>query len=473
MIPNLSNALRLRFPMLWNLRIVPMAAIILALYAFLFGLGFLFQGDDLDHSGSGGASIYFLAFICGLLVFIGWLMVYSRNNGFRFFAPRSTPQLWGEWLLIMLISSSLCALPLAYSAGALSRIYTGNSVAEAQANRTLLDAVQILIPYDTSQYQYVASLHQPLPIPANLVLLPEQLPMDDYAVRPDANERLIITGYKGTSLLFFHNQDEHKPLQPNQQQLLNWLKTGQSEPILALMTQYQQLLKKHQRSPRQSPESWWATLNQPPFFVLSDGYVEAETEAAEPSTSTPIPTIRPLDYTEYRNWEALSERQDLILNQQDYRLDWLWLPFSLALFWGLMLSLAVFSFRLSSGKNWLKAALSAGVLLLVSGFLGVSGSGTSLFTLFWLAVFGGTLLLMLHQCRHGHPKGYTTIAMHFIFWLPPWLLLMLFDAISRERDDELFAPFGLTYLSTVWLGMALLMPMLIALVRRWKALPEA
>ncbi|MBP6116853.1 MAG: hypothetical protein KA498_09445 [Neisseriaceae bacterium] len=464
MIAHLTTALRQRFPMLWNIRIVPMTLIILGLYAFLFTLGFLFQGNTLEHIESNSPSIYFLAFISGLLVFIGWLMVYSRNNGFRFFAPRSVGQLWGEWAIVLFITSSLCALPLAYTAGAISRIHGGSNVAEAQKNRRLLDAIQILMPYDIEPYRYVSGQHQPLPIPSTLTLQPKTLPMDDYAVRANAgpNDQLIITGYKGTSLLFFHHLDSNNPLTVSQQQLLTWLRNGQSEPILALMHDYQQLLQTHQRHMSRSPEAWWASLNQPPFYILSDG-----------DDNTPVPTIRPMDYQEYRDWEALSERQNVILDQDTYRFNWLWLPLSLALFWGLMLSLAVFSFRLSSGKTWLKAALSAGVLLLLSGFLSASHSGNGTFSFFWVVVWTGTLAFMLYLCRTGRPKGPSTIAMHFLFWLPPWLLLVLFDAISNSRDDELFEPFGLTYLSTTWLVMCLLMPFLIVLVRRWKALPEA
>ncbi len=468
MIAHLTTQLRQRFPMLWNIRLVPMSLIIAALYAFLFALGFLFQGKSLEYVDAGSAGIYFLSFIASLLVFIGWLMVYSRNNGFRFFAPRSVAQLWGEWLLILCLTSSLCALPLAFTAGAVSRIYASNSVVEAEKNRTLLEAIQILMPYDTEPYRYVAGQHQPLPIPANLTLQPDQLPMDDYAVRADAAERLTITGYKGTSLLFFHALDANKPLSESQLRVLGWLKTGQAEPILALMQDYQALLQHHGRQMSFSPDAWWARLNQPPFFILAPEY-GLEDEAL----SNPFTTIRPLDYADYRDWEALSERQEMVLDQHHFRFNWLWLPLSFALMWGLMLSLAVFSFRLSSGKTWLKAALSAGVLLLLSGFLGISHAGNGVFSLFWIIIWAGTLALMLYRCRHGHAKGRTTIAMHFLFWLPPWLLLVLFDHFSRMRDDELFEPFGLTYLVTTWVAMLLLMPLLIALVRRWKALPEA
>lgn len=467
MIANLTQTLRQRFPMLWNIRIVPIGLIILALHAFLFTIGFVFQGQSLEFIDSDSASIYFLSFISGLLVFIGWLMLYSRNNGFRFFAPRSITQLWCEWVLILLVICSLCVLPLTYTAGAMSRIYTGNSVSEAQANRELLDAVQVLMPYDTEQYRYIPEKHQPIPLPKDLTLNPKELPMDDYAVRLDEKQQLTITGYKGLSLLFFHYPEADKPLTASQQQLLAWLKNGQSEPILALMTDYQALLKKYQRQMSRSPETWLKDLNQPPFFIVTydEELIDAKTKV--------MPSIHSIDYNEYRDWEALSERQNLVLDQPTYRLDWLWTPISLAVFWGLILSIAVFSFRLSNGKTWLKAALSAGILLLFGGFIGVSHSGNGTFSLFWTLIWLGSLGLMYYKCRQNQPKGLTNITMHFIFWLPPWLLLVLFDFLDRKWDGYFFKPFGFNFLTTVLIGMALLMPCLIALVRRWKALPEA
>ena len=457
MMTKLIHILRLNHPMLWNIRIVPMACVILGLYVLLFALGYLGQAQYTQHLGN-SAGLYFMTFICGLLLFIGWLVVYSRNNGFRYFAPRSTAQLWGEWALILALCSSLCALPLAHVGGAMTRLALHQDMAQAQENRRLLDTVKILLPYYVDPYEYVADQHQALPIPAGMTLIPEQLNMDDYAVRPDATKQLVITGYKGHSLLFYHNPN------PEQQRLLQWLRQGSAEPVLALMTQYQTLQKKNGIQPVLTPEAWWASINQPPFFALSEGITD-------PST-VPFNTIASVDYQRIDDWETLSERQDFTLNIDNARLEMLLLPLSFALFWGMSLSLLIFSYRLSTGRVWLKAALCAGVLLLLSGFM-ASGSGVFVFTFFWVMVFALTLLVMYNQLRLGDPKRLTHIAMHYVFWLPPWLLVMTFDALSRGRDDDLFDPFGLTYIVSLWVLMPLLMPVLIAFVRRWQALPEA
>lgn len=157
MFNRINQYLLTHYPLIWNLRLPWILSVILLIHLF-FGLsGYL----SLDYSSLqkhysissiNGGQVYTLSILFSLLVIVGWLLFYLRNNAYKSFYAIGRKYLAIEFALIVLVLTGACSFFLSYHQGA--RI----KVRQLIPRMTLIQETNVLnlalafIPQDENDY---------------------------------------------------------------------------------------------------------------------------------------------------------------------------------------------------------------------------------------------------------------------------------------------------------------------------------
>lgn len=210
MIKKIQNYLLENHPLLWNTRFVPVMLIILLANVLFFIFGYLSThtafDDEYRYSYLDGDSVfllYFASIFIGILVFIGWLIYYMRNNAFRIYYPRTTGQLYLEWIICFAICAGITFIPFSMTNGCRTKWQGVTTEKQAEEALSIMRKAQILVPVEAYYYSYESDVHKPIPIPKNMPLNLDSIDLDDYSIQYDSDGQFVVNGYNGASLLFY------------------------------------------------------------------------------------------------------------------------------------------------------------------------------------------------------------------------------------------------------------------------------
>ena len=505
MIKKIQKHLLLNSPLLWNMRIIPMLFILLFVHLLFFGIGYLttkvtFTDSYYYYSPFNELGLlYFFSVLTGILILIGWLIFFSRNNGFRTFYPLKTGQLYLQWLLIFIITSGLGLIPYTMSKGYEVKWKSQASLEEAKQALETIEKVNMLIPeysydyynnnsyYKENDYAYKENSDNPIPIPENMNLNIYDLNLGKYSYYYDQKDKIQITGYIGPSLLFYkssnyssyQDRDSRKYLSLEQikkishdEKLKNWLKTGEKDSIMNVMKDFYDLHQKHNLETNISLNQWFSIIYNPPFFELKD---EPLIEKRETYSNT--------FYLQYDGLKAAYRHIEDMYGSDNEDMKWFLL---VSLCMTTILSFLIFSFRATNRKSWLIALITTGVLFFVIILLSIAFGSIHykeeriiiLFnTIFWITLFGIILSRIIMKINSKSNKGKSNIYMNIFLWLIPTIIPLSFFTVYIYADliradiniesEEVFYMF--------WISIIAMLPVMLpvsALLRKWKGLSE-
>lgn len=529
MIKSIQKYLLLHHPLLWNMRIVPMLLIVLIVNLTFFVLGYFITDTTIyDHLVSSYRSdrntlIYFITVLLGLIILIGWLVVYNRNNGLKAFYPRKSSMIYAEWLLIFVITTGLTFIPLSFSKGITAKWHSVATQEETLNTIDLLEKVRILIPDNTSAYRYNSIYDTPIPLVGNIAVHMDSNNSELFAFDYDhENNQTIVKGYIGPSLLFYadygYRYYKNLPMggdklkEKNINLLKHWLRNDERDSIYNLMQNFHRLQKKHNLSVSITPEKWMELIYRPPYFPI-DCTNRIQDSGKEDQT----------DYNCYDHergvyyWVNCATRDTLFFDsheelekqvgfsslpyfqleilQEGYKYIWdtyndddVRLLTLFCLCFSLCLSVFVFSYRATGGRAWLVAWIGAGVsiftIILMLALLSSIGKGIReeawfiFHNVIWVFIFIALLLYILMKVKNKTDKGKSIVFANVFLWLIPFLLPSAFIAVFlfnykygdvrwRNGDELLEIMFWLNIPITfvfMWISCVLL--------RKWKSLPE-
>lgn len=530
MTKNIQKYLLLHYPNIWNIRIIPMLLILVVAHLIIFGIGYLSTdisfGKAYYYSPSSDLGIlYPTSILISLLIFIGWLIFYNRNNGFKIFYPQKTGQLYGEWLMIFVITTCISCIPLTLTEGYIFKWNSATSYDEAVKAMELLDKVRVLIPNETDNFSYNSSYDTPIPIPHNMALDPDTLDLSLYAVDYNRNDGIRIEGYTGPSLLFYKDYNSsiyyyQKDIQDieaserkkinRQEQAKKWLLNGQKDSIYAIMLAFEKLQKRHGFPIKLTPDKWLERIYNPPFFpvnsstvianyqlnddevyyadeypvaVAADSVSDAITGYPENNYRTQTPLSLP--------YRELSAGYSHVLDYYDYNYnDDLQAIILICLYMSLAASIFIFSFRVTGRKQWLIMLISTGVLIFISVLSAVGiyeinrGMGSEVITMLmislWLLLFLILITKTIIKIVTNGNKGRSGIYMNLLIWMTPCLIpliyaiLVAFEELTRNYNDRFYGK-DEQFVTMLWINIPfviLIMYLVSALVRRWKSIAE-
>jgi len=463
--------------------------------------------------------IYFVSVLVGILLLIGWLVFYSRNNGFRTFYPRKSYQVYLEWIMIFIITAGIASIPYTLTEGSAARWRSVASFKEAIHAIETLNKAKVLIPNDFDNYRYNSRYHKPIPIPDSMLLSADTIDLNLFATEYSYNNGIHIKGYTGPSLLFSDSDSGYDPyyymrryedsesfkrkLRIEQEQVKDWLREGRQDSILAVMQDFHALQLKQGFKINITPEQWLRRIYHPPFFPVNpstainryqynDGYDHAEVAIVQDVTTAPVIAdddnyINPFTIPYLQYGELTSGYTQVLRYYSSYNED-AGVVMIICICFALLISVFVFSFRVTGGKPWLIAFVATGILIFAIILLGVGlfesvGYRSEeiiliLLILFWVALFIALVARIINKIMEKSNKGRSPIYMNILIWLVPFLMPLLFLTVTLHADyvdEKYFNPQEEDVMMMFKLNIifsAVVMWFISVLVRRWKSIAD-
>lgn len=157
MIQRINQYLRTHHPLLWNTRVVWVLLTNVALYLLFFLAGFItVQAREVAHYYSvwfvGGFGLPTISVLCTLLVLVGWLLYYLRNNAFKNFYRIGRFHLLREFLLLLIILFSSTIYYEFFVLGVRARVGTFTTRATFRQEVSDLNRGLAFIPINKANY---------------------------------------------------------------------------------------------------------------------------------------------------------------------------------------------------------------------------------------------------------------------------------------------------------------------------------
>lgn len=448
MFKNIQNKFLINNPLLWNSKIVPFAAIAIIFQILFFLLGysngqinFTDASDSYDYGINSGITI-FVSVLITILVFIVWLVFYARNNGFKSFYPKNNLSLYKEWLLILLF----CALNSTY---AVSYFYAKdlrarNYYSEQEINRRL-EIISLSSLFVDGSFQE-----------GNFIM--QEVDGKSFRVERDSfqyNNR----NYSLKSLLnkeirsFTYFNDKKDSLV--ELKVKRWLIENKKDSVQWVFTEFFKIANEHKLKSNIDPNKWVELVYNYPEFTKYisvgrtyrendplynyyegvndnlDYAVETEYDYANESIDTLSKTIKVVNGQEYvyskyyvphnaiaKSYGKISSAYENPDVNFEFLLSFIYLSIGL--------SLLIFSFKVTSGKNWLIALVSLGVVGIITGIFSVISSSSVTFPVIYILLFLGLLLHFIIILKSKTDKGITGITLNQILWIMPAILPTLY-----------------------------------------------
>jgi len=453
MFKNIQDKLLISNPLLWNLKIVPFACIALVFHAIFFLIGYsngevVFRDDYYSYYDGGfdSAVVIFFSVVISILIGIVWLVLYSRNNAFKSFYPKSNFSLFKEFLYILLFTSLTSTFTLTYLYATDFR--TRNYFSEEEVAKKL-EILSLSTPFLEGSF-----------VESNYVSV---LVDGQYKNQTRENFKYRDRTYNLNSLMNKRVENDNSYYGTYTDSILdqrvkNWLYNNQKDSVKWVFTEFMKIAREHNLKSNITADKWFSLVYNYPQFEdytvirksnSQDVYNDySATAVAVDVDSNGVAMPPSVDYARqppsafYVPYDSLlSGYREISKAQENPTIDLDSLYFYL--YFAIGLAIAIFSFKVTSGRNWLIAMVSLGVFSLIVGIFSALSAGTMFFIFYWLLFFG----LLIHffttiSMRTG--KGISGITLNQILWLLPSFVPILYYCILdiAKKSSNYYASSG-------------------------------
>jgi len=463
MFANIQKKLLLAHPLLWNSKIALFSVLTLIFHLIFFLLGYskgaidFTDSNDFYDYGFDDTIIVFVSVLISILMFIIWLVYYSRNNAFKSFYPKGRFSLYKEWLLILLfcILNSTYSASFFYSKDLKARNYFSEEELSKRLETISLSSLFVEGPYRESNFITEYKDGKYVQIERNSFHYGSR----NYSLKSLVNKQLQGFTY------FNDKKDSLLELKGKR-----WLIENKKDSIQLLFKEFFKISKEHNLSSNITPEKWFELIYDYPDFTkyISVGktsketsqnynyyegvnvdYTDAEIVPDEVALDTLSKTIKVVDGQEYVYskyyvpFNALTKSYGKI--SRAYENPVVNLEFIMSLLYlSIGLSLCVFSFKITSGRNWLIAFVTLGLFGIISGIISVVIGHSMAFPIIYILLFLGLLFYFVIILRAKESKGITGITINQTLWLMPAIIpisyAVLIDILKRTSGyyDNLY-----------------------------------
>ena len=404
MFKDIQKKLLLKYPLLWNTKFVPMIAIGILIHIIFFGIGYI--DGTIDFSNKNNLDIEATSIMFGVLVviiiIILWLVNYFKNNSLKSFYSKSKYSLFYEWLQIFVISVLLITFYLPFSVGKQLHQKSYYSLEETTNRCKTIATADIFIDgsfADTEIDSLASGLIDSL---GNKIVSNQNIEYNnsteysneaaidtvaDMAVAYKYKDHIIFNGKKYNEFsLLNRNTFEFTVISREQDSLnkiqaQNWLHQNNQVEVKKLMDNYLSLIREHNLATNLTLNKWFEIVYKAPEF---DEFLYIQPYLREYETDN---SYNSYDYAtkvgnRERKYSKYFVQQDVLKDKYDtvseaHTDSFFNIEMILAFMYGALgLSLVLFSFRVTTGKTWLIALVSSGVINIVYGiFTAIAGVG--------------------------------------------------------------------------------------------------
>ncbi len=441
MFKSIQQRLLLRYPLLWNTKIVPLGALLLALNLCFFILGFAINGISFEDTHRNffdfDATLVLLSLVISLLILILWLVNYFKNNLLKSFYPTTKYHVFKEWGLIFLLCFGLTSPIFWYNLGKETRYRSYFSREELEKRCATLRAGSFFLD---GSYTYHESDEA---VVVEEALVADTVVVDSVETNIEAQNYFMYRGkkYKKTSLLnknvnsytIFDEKSDSLAIE----KLKIWLVTQQKDSLKKLFTDYLKIVKEHQLEANINADEWLTLINDYPLFEKShtigprltndeyypnmynnqtvvrdtiDRYIARDRTGTEQEFYKYYVPEKNLNF----NYDRMADAHE----DPDINLETLIIP----VYFALGLSLLILSFRVTSGRSWLIGLIAVIILNIVLGICSVIISSSYTYGIGYCIVFIIVSILFFNTVGQNRTKGYSGVVLNLFLWLLPGVI---------------------------------------------------
>lgn len=497
MFGKIQKQLLLKYPLLWNTKFVPMVCIGLLINLLYFFIGYADGSINFKERYDSDLDFTFFSFcfLISVVLLILWLVNYFRNNSLKSFYPKSKYSLFYEWLQILIIVLLLIGFFFPFEIG--RKLHKQSYITEEVAKKRceIISKADFFIDgsFGEAEVDSINSVFKDTVINGEPVY--ENIVYKNYVT-------IFGKKYNTTSLInrnprgfaFFTSiEDSLRKIE-----VQKILFKDQKHEVKKIMSDYMSIVKEHGLLTNFTKEKWFdITYNAPDFkkYELISPYKPSDTTDTYYYNDYEAPVTVTTAVADYEYKKEYSkyfvEQNTLAHNYQEIARSYVnsiftedtLLPF---FYFGLGISLLIFSFRVTSGKSWLIGLVSLGVLNLIVGiFSAMSGEFITygiLITLFVVAVIIYYLSIIISKKSLKISK----IVLNLLLWLFGALIPLLYTTYqeiykkSIEYKDDYYYDSHYEFLRdnfTIMLTINLVivffvMFFLCSSIRKWKGIAE-
>lgn len=451
MFRTIQNYLLVRHPLLWNTKIVPATFILIVINLVFFIIGF-FQGEinftenqNTYNYGDDGMMVFF-GILLSFLFIILWLVYYFKNNSFKTFYPKTNFSLFKEWLIIVFTCLLISLFTTSYFYGKDTRYRSYYSKEEARKRCEILSEGSFFVEGSyTNHYSYDDSETMAAETAVETVVQDSATGAPRYYVyKGKKYEPFALLNKNLNSYTFF----DHRSDSLRADKLRDWLVGQQKDSLKNLFRRYLAIAKEHHLQSNIDAEKWLSLINDYPDFedykLIGSGNEPESYYAPNYNENNKFDTvnkyIRAIKGEQFEFWKYYVPEDQLNYNYNKISESWTQPTIRLetiliSIYVAIALSLLLFSFRVTSGKNWLIALVSVVILGIAFGLLSVVISSELSFPiLVMMTTIGcfGYFLVILHNKRG---KGISGIVVNLLLWLlPGFFPLLYFTVLERLKN---------------------------------------
>lgn len=509
MFKDIQKKLLLKYPLLWNTKFVPMFAIGLLLHLIFFGLGYL--DGTIDFSNRNNLDIEVTCILFGVLlviiIIILWLVNYFKNNSLKSFYSKSKYSLFYEWLQIFVVSTLLITFYLPFSVGKQLHQRSYYSLEETTNRCKTIATADMFIDgsFDDTEIDSLASgLIDSLgnKIVQNSTTYANEQDTEanrvDSAVALHYKDHIIFNNKKYDQFsLVNRNTFEFTVISREQDslnriQVQNWLHQDNKAEVKKLMDNYLSLIREHNLATNLTLDKWFDIVYKAPEF---DEFLYIQPYMREYETDN---SYNSYDYVAKvgngeRKYSKYFVQQDVLKDKYDtvseahtdsfFKIEMI----IVFLYSAFGLSILIFSFRVTSGKSWLIALVSTGVINIVYGiFTAIVGVGNMYAYLILFTILGIIFYFFLIYLNKKNLQ-LSRIALNLFLWSFIGIIPLIYFIIQEHYASKYDYRTGYSYNSPEYLWfrdhilhmfsfnfiLAVLMLFFLSkIIRNWKGISE-
>ena len=439
MLKNIQNYLLLNHPLLWNTKIIPFSILLIFINMIFFFIGF--KNGEIDFSQTNNNYFYdsaepILTFVGGLisaLIIIIWLVYYFKNNAFKSFYPKNTFGLFKELVLIFVIGFLTTTFSVCYLFAKEVRVRSYFSENEAKKRCEILSMGSVFLDgaFDVSYHDVINPQGDTIKEPKNY----SQFKGKKYRVNSLINKNI-------ENFQFFDNiQDSLLKVR-----VRSWLYNNDRAAVKSLFKNYLNIAKEHKLKANIDENKWLDLVYNPSEFeevniVGKHNFVNAYNNNYSEINN---------DYSEVLDVNGNKIRNDNFDYLNKYRVQrngytdvafkhyvpaanlnyaytniaktWVnpsinWLTLLFPLYFAFGFSLLVFGFRVTSGRNWLIAGVSLGLIAIVFGIISAIFSTEKVFLTLVDLLIVLLFVYFIFIANKKREKGISGIVINALLWL--------------------------------------------------------
>ncbi len=438
MFNKIQKKLLLKYPLLWNTKFVPMVCIGLLINLLYLFIGYVDGAIDFKERYDSNLDFTFFSFcfLISVVLLILWLVNYFRNNSLKSFYPKSKYSLFFEWIQILAIILLLIGFYFPFEIG--RKLHKTSYITQTEAKKRcdIISKADFFIDgsFGEAEIDSVNSVLKDTVINGEPIY--ENIVYKDYVTIFGKNFSTTSLINRNVREFAFFTEAEDSLRRVEVQKLLFKDKKDQVKKI---MTDYMSIVKEHGLSTNLSTEKWLKiTYNYPDFKkyelinsntpndstdIYSTNYNDEDVVtavAANYETKKEYSKYYIEQNTLSHNYQVIARAYTNSIFKEDSLL-----PF---LYFGFGLSLLIFSFRVTSGKSWLIAIVSLGVLNLVLGIISAISNEFITYSILMILSIVALVLYYLVTIKKKSNQKLSKIVLNLLLWLFGALIPLVYSA---------------------------------------------